>query len=316
MSLRHCLIGMLCAAVWLAAQGMAAAAGTGASESAPSLVYQGFTYPYPREPGSYLFIDGAVYPYVHVTDHLLGDSTVRLPDGSEISARHLLSTLGLARLVGERLEPVVGYGSNPAPSQLSRKYAADISSGDAVIPVMKGYLSGYDVTWTPVFVDYGAMPATITPSPGTRVDIWVTWLPDSLVAQMSRTEHVGVHLYALATLTKADYAFDGPDPAPLKLYVSCFGALTIDGRTLAVAAVPALHRRFRAMTSSQALAAVAPTIGWRGSVLDLLYANVSDPQGRARRSDKLRPLGLIANDPGMTGMASCKGSRTGLEQPY
>ena len=41
------------------------------------------------------------------------------------------------------------------------------NQGSAVIPVMKGRLTGYDVVWTPVFVEYGAMPATLTPSPGT-----------------------------------------------------------------------------------------------------------------------------------------------------
>jgi hypothetical protein len=51
-------------------------------------------------------------------------------------------------------------------------------------------------------------------------------------------------------------------------------------------------------------------------VLDLLYANVSQPQERARRSDKLRPLGVIADDPNVTGMEACKGNRAGPEKPF
>jgi hypothetical protein len=293
-----------------------------ASGDWPSLVYQGFMYPYQREPGSYLFVNGAVYPYMHITDQLLGDSTVRLPDRSEISVSQLLASLGLAQLVGEHLKPAVGYGSNPAPSQLARKYAAQSATGHAVIPVMKGHLSDYDVVWTPVFVGYGAMPATITPSPGTEVDVWITWLTDRFVKTMSESEHAGKaesgsqSLYAFATLENAQYAFDGPDPDELKAYVSCFGALSIDGEILAVAAVAALGRNFRAIDSADALKAVAPTIGWRGSVLDLLYANVSEPQKRATRSDKLRPLGVIADDPNVTGMEACKGSRSGPEKPF
>ena len=63
-------------------------------ESCPDLVYQGLTYPFPRLAGSYLFVDGAAYPYLRVTDHLLGDSTVQLPDRSEIAVGDLLFTAG------------------------------------------------------------------------------------------------------------------------------------------------------------------------------------------------------------------------------
>jgi hypothetical protein len=107
----------------------------------------------------------------------------------------------------------------------------------------------------------------------------------------------------------------GPDPKPLEVYISCFGALTVDGETLAVGSVPALQRRYRPVDSSEALAAVLPTIGWQGSVLDLLYANVSAPHERAERSDKLRPLRKSAKDPRAKGMEACAASRTGPEKP-
>ena len=287
-----------------------------AGKNCAGLVYQGFTYPYEREPGSYLFVDGDIYPYLQVTNTLLGDSTVRLPDGSEIAVSDLLASLGLAHVVNEPLQPAVGYGSNPAPSQLARKYDKQSATGSAVIPVMKGRLSDYDVVWTPVFVSYGAMPATIAPSPGTDVDIWVTWLSKAFVEHMSETEHVGESLYAFAELTGVDYAFDGPDPKVLKVYISCFGALTVDGETLAVSSVPALQRRFLPVDSPTALAAIMATIGWQESVLDLLYANVSAPEDRAARSGKLRPLGKIADDPNATGMESCAASRIGPEKPF
>lgn len=305
--------------LWLVGHGGAATAEgqeCGSGENCAGLVYQGFTYPYARQPGSYLFVDGDIYPYLQVTNALLGDSTVQLPDGSAVAASDLLASLGLAHLVDEALQPAIGYGSNPAPSQLARKYAKQSAIGSAAIPVMKGRLSGYDVVWTPVFVGYGSMPATITPSPGTDVDIWVTWLSKAFVEHMSETEHIGESLYAFAELTGVDYAFDGPDPQKLRVYISCFGALTVGGETLAVASVPALQRRFRPVDSPTALTAIEATIGWQGSVLDLLYANVSEPEERARRSDKLKPLGKIADDPKAKGMESCTVGRTGPEKPF
>ncbi len=287
--------------------GSAEGGGCDDGKSCANLVYQGFTYPFPREPGSYLFIDGDAYPYLQVSDNLLGDSTVRLPDGSAIAVKDLLAALDLADLVDEPLLPTVGYGSNPAPSQLARKFRRQSIASSAVIPVMKGRLTGYDVVWTPVFVEYGAMPATLTPSPGTDVDIWVTWLTEPLVEHMSETEHVG-DFYAFAELTGVDYAFDGPDPKALEVYLSCFGALTMAGETLAVAAVPALQRRFRPIDSPTALDSVRPTLDWQGSVLELLYANVSAPAERAARTGKLKSLGKIVEDPNVKILQPCASS--------
>jgi hypothetical protein len=160
------------------------------------------------------------------------------------------------------------------------------------------------------------MPATLVPSPGTVVDVWITWLSESFLRHMNETEHVGVELYVLAQLSGVDYAFDGPEPGSLEVYISCFGALSIDGETLAVASVPALHRTFRPVDAAGALRAVMPTLGWHGSVLDLLYANVSDPGERARRTDALRPLRDIVDDPHAKGMAPCAASRNAPARPF
>jgi len=160
-----------------------------------------------------------------VTEDLVGDSTVLLPDGSAIAAGALLEKLGLNRARQAQLRPVIGYGSNPAPSQLARKFSPDRFDGDVIIPVMKGKLKDYDVVWTPVFVSCGALPATITPSAGTTVDVWVTWLDDRPTRVMDATEHADTTeypLYVVTTLEGADFEFDGPDLAGFSIYVSCF----------------------------------------------------------------------------------------------
>ncbi len=125
------------------------------------LVQLGFTYPFPREAGSYLFVNGVAFPFVKVTDRLLHDSIVRLPDSTTMRVGDLLATFGLETAADRQLIPVIGYGSNASPDQLTRKFVSANFPGSAVIPVMKGRLKDYDVVWTPLFVGYGAMPATI-----------------------------------------------------------------------------------------------------------------------------------------------------------
>lgn len=283
------------------------------------LVYRGFTYPYERLDTSYLYVNAGVYPYVTITDNLLGDSTVRMPDGTVIVVQTLLAKLGLSDKSNMKLAPVVGYGSNPAPSQLERKFRAKSLEGDVVVPVMKGSLKDFDVVWTPVFVSYGAMPSTITPSPGTEVDVWITWLDEKAVEAMDATEHADPArrpLYVRSILKNAEFNFDGPQPKAIDLYVSCFGPLTINGRTFAVEAVPAKGRSFHPVSSAEALAAVVPILEWEGDVIELLYDNVVSPQNRAERSTRLKPHGSFPEIPGASGLAACEQSRKGAEKPY
>ena len=57
----------------------------------------------------------------------------------------------------------------------------------AVIPVIKGRLADYDVTWTPQLVFNGAMPSTLIPSPGTEVS-GTTWVGSAELHHMNATE--------------------------------------------------------------------------------------------------------------------------------
>jgi hypothetical protein len=279
----------------------------GLDYSCEELVQLGFTYPFAREPGSYLFVNGVPYPYVKTTDRLLDDSIIRLPDATEISVRALLSVFGLEAQIERALTPVIGYGSDPAAAQLRRKFSKSGLRGPAVIPVMKGQLRDYDIVWSPFFVGYGAMPSTIAASAGTAVEIWVTWLEDDAVRRMNQSEGAG-ELYAAGWLRDVHLTLDGPDPKQLLVYVSCYGALTVGGSLLALDAVPATNRSARPVDSAAALRAVLPILGWRGSVFDLIYANVTSPSGRVERTDKVKVLGRFDQDPHFHPTIAC-GSR-------
>ena len=69
---------------------------------------------------------------------------------------------------------LVGYGSNAAPSQLRRKLAAH-EPGWAV-PVAAARLREADAVYSAHITRYGAIPATLHPSPGTAIDVVVTLL--------------------------------------------------------------------------------------------------------------------------------------------
>jgi hypothetical protein len=268
----------------------------------PALVEFGFTYPFAREPDSYLFLDGVAYPYAEVTDDLLGDSRVLLPDGSTLTVRRLLRAFGLEAEAFEPQTPVIGYGSNASPIQLTSKFIDDDFAGIPVIPTMKGTIN-YDVVFSPHFVSYGAMPATIVPMPGTDAEIWVHWLDDAELAQMNASESAG-GLYAFGDLS-AEWDIAGPDPDSMKVYVDCFGGLEVDGQLLALSAVPATGRTARAVTEPEALDAVLPTLNWRRSLFELLLTNVTSERARDRRTARIAELGVQFPDPNFTPEIPC-----------
>ncbi|MEM9224606.1 MAG: hypothetical protein AAGB11_19720 [Pseudomonadota bacterium] len=261
-----------------------------ANLSCPQLIYEGLTYPYPREPGSYLFIDGGVYPYANATENLLGDSTVYLPGGKTIKVSDLLAAMGLEDRMNLDLVPVAGYGSNPAPSQLSRKFAKEILDRSVVMPVMKGWIDEHDVVWTPFFTSYGALPSTIYPSPGVRADIWVNWMTEPLVRRMDESERLSGGRYQRVDLSEASYDFDGPNPEQLQLYVSCFGALKVDGKIHPLSAVPAEGRKTAAMDVVEVLGVVQPVVAPDLSVLEMIHQAVSNPDQRRLYTSALAPF--------------------------
>jgi hypothetical protein len=233
----------------------------------------------------------------------LADALVRAGD-DEPSARDLLERLGLGGQLDAQRTPVIGYGSNANVDALTRKFVTPDFAGPAVVPVVKSTLHDFDVTWAPQLVFNGAMPATIVSSPGTTVSVWITWLDGPQLAEMNATEGVGT-LYSFGNLRKPRLDTAVAPTSPPGLYVSCAGALRVRGETLAVADVPARHRRLTAVDSAGALKRVATTLGWRGSVFEVVLDNVRSPELAAARSQALSRLSATSREPGYTVVNEC-----------
>lgn len=169
-------------------------------------------YPFAAPRRSYLFVDGATRPLD------------RCPD--------------LAGRIA-----VIACGSNRAPAQLARKFARHPNT---VIPVEQATLADFDVVYSAHITQYGSIPATLIPSPGTRVTLALTWLSERQLAIMHETEAPGesydyVRLERLALMTEGGIALAGA-----AVYRSRHGALIDDGAPVALTAFAAHGRRFRA----------------------------------------------------------------------
>jgi hypothetical protein len=84
--------------------------------------------------------------------------------------------------------PVLACGSNRAPAQLKRKFAG---MAGAVIAAERVFLADFDSVYAAHISGYGAIAATLQHSPGTRVELFITWLPEALMGRMHATEGRG-----------------------------------------------------------------------------------------------------------------------------
>ncbi len=224
-------------------------------------------------------IDRAVgYPYrAHGEDFLFtGGRAEPLPDA----------------VAFDTLTPVVAVGSNRAPEQLARKF-----DGMAVsIPVTRVTARHVDVVHAAHMARYGAIPATLAPSEGTEVELWITWLDAVCLDHMDATESVGVNYDRVFVALEV---VETRRAAPLRVlsYAARRGYLAFESEPVALAAVPARGRRFPALHQHDVLSRLHADHGRDEPFEDWLLAHIGEA-GAGRRQGLTRSLAITAIRPG------------------
>ncbi len=152
-----------------------------------------------------------------------------------------------AEFRAERRTPVIGAGSNCAPEQIVRKFAG---RNPGPIPAVRGELHDYDSVYSNHVSGYGAIPATLSASPGTIVNIFVLYLNAVQLEIMHATEAVGrnyefVHFGPVRLDVEGGGRLDDA-----YAYQSLWGVLDFGAGPAALSAVPARRRSFQAMAEA------------------------------------------------------------------
>lgn len=223
----------------------------------------------PREFTEELFAHALGYPWPRPeTSYLLDDGVVHELDGlDERAAGELVDGAAAGRY------PLLAFGSNGAPERLALKFA-HLAPEQRRILVIAGELHDFDVGVSALPAVYGAMPATIVPSPGTAVRACVLWATAEQVTALTWTELS----YALGRLDPIRFDPDVPSApavASVLAYASRWGAHRVAGDVVALAGVPARGRRAPALTQEELLdgvarEALAPGAGARDLVVWLM----------------------------------------------
>lgn len=146
---------------------------------------------------------------------------------------------------------LLAYGSNAAPEVLDRKLAAD---SDPVL-LLRARLDDFDVVYSNHVSAYGAVPATLQPSPGTAATVFVAYVTTAQLELIAMTEPN----YDLTELRGIHCHLDeGGTLTELGTYLSRHGCLLDPaGSPIALAAIPARGRRFPVRTQAEAQALLA-----------------------------------------------------------
>lgn len=228
------------------------AAAVPAREFAPEALQHAVGYPWARPAGSYE-LRGAE---TRVLSSLTG------PEREALIERY-------RDPAGGRV-PLLAIGSNAAPEVLERKFAHFEAPADRALLALTGWLRDFDVGASATVALYGALPATIFPSPGTEVAATVLWLTPAQFTQLTWSE-VSYWLGRLHTpfaVAEADAGLDD-----VLVFASRFGTFCPGGDPVALAAVPARNRNAAALTQEQLLdAAAALALGSDASAADVVRA--------------------------------------------
>ncbi len=194
-------------------------------------ILRAFLYPYAAPDHDFLFVNGAVLPLA--------------PDGMMDAIRGRT--------------PVLAVGSNRAPVQLARKFAAPRHLDP--VPVTVGWMDHHDIVYSAHMTGYGAIPATLAPSPGTGVQVAVTWLSSVQLTHMHATESVPDH-YQHQQIDGKNLHLDCGVPVDLiGSYQSTAGHVFDANDIFALAGIAATQRRFKPVTQWEMIAHIAMRAG-------------------------------------------------------
>ncbi len=179
-------------------------------------------------------------------------------------------------------QPVLAVGSNQSPQQLTRKFG---TRGE--IPVQRARLADFDIFYSAHITAYGSVPAMLQRSPGTTVTLSLTWLDERQLEMMHATE-MSVAKYDFAVIEDVDLVLDcGTRMETVHLYASVNGHLMHEGDAIALSAVSAAGRRFKALNTAEVLEIVRQRVAPAENPDDFVLKLVDDAAYRTTCTESI-----------------------------
>ena len=239
-------------------------------------------YPFDVPRGSFLYVNGAVFPFGPYRAETWADDWVLVEDQTT-EIRILLNRLEIADDQTESARiPVIACGSNASPQRLKQKFDRDLPG--AVVPTFRVTLTNYTVVFAAKFTEYGSVPATLAYTPGTRSDVYVNLLTPDQLGIMDGTETLGVSYDRPVLDDAAVEAEDGSVFQHVHAYISRHGCFTPHGKPVSLAGVESRGNPFSVMEQADVQHAAKRLLDSAHSLEDFVFENISNDELRRTRS--------------------------------
>jgi hypothetical protein len=241
----------------------------------------------PRELTEELYRHALAYPWARPASSFLlrGEQAQPLDELAPADRERAL------RMASGDRHPLLAFGANGAPERLALKFTS-LPDEERELLVLAGHLHDFDVGAAPFPTFYGALPATLFPSPGARVRASLLFASDAQLTALAWSELT----YYLGRLDGVRFEPDAADAGPvtgLYGFVSRWGALCVDDEIVAMAAVPAAERSAPALSQEQLLDHVAASVFGDGAGARELVGAVMEDFGATAQRIADRLLGSV-----------------------
>lgn len=215
------------------------------------IIWKAKNYPYDIPNHSFIFVNGSILKVIDFNSDSVTDSIV-LINGKNQELGEYLYSKGIYSIQNlSNRTPLLAYGANAS----CRKLRNDFSNlaQNIVIPVIKAHLFDFDVVYSAHFSPYSSIPAALQYSPKTTVDIFVTYLTDSQLKQMNKTESLGIN-YSLGRLLDIQMVLENNIILNEVLsYFTMHGCLFVNDSHISLSAIAANNRKFPQMDELEVL---------------------------------------------------------------
>lgn len=156
--------------------------------------------------------------------------------------------------------PALAIGSNAAPEHLRWKFADRF--GDPLVVATTVRITDFEVVYAAHLSRYGSVPATMVRAPGTTVQLKLLWSTPEQTALMHQSESLGAD-YAIAQVDRANIVTSETVGAflngheHLEFYEALAGPLRVGGSPVALSAIRAQGRGWRAKDQREMLTLLA-----------------------------------------------------------
>ena len=244
-------------------------------------------YPFEKPQGSFIWADGRVLPLETLDLGNLGDTRVRAAEGSGalgelVSALYPDGRAAHEEWLEERVI-VLAHGSNSAPERLLQKFPG----GDGlpeIVPVLKARIDDWAVVYAAALSGYASIPATLEPVKEASAEVHVTLLTRRQLEIMNATEDLGVEYNLHRIDSSLLYLDDLHASSGLEVdaYISCHGAMRMEGSPVALAAVPQSGHGFQALAQPDMQKRLHELAAPELPFDDFVAGNLKGEAGRAR----------------------------------